>query len=100
MEKEKLCITLYPSEGLAAMKNKKKRIPFTKDFMLQTWESSGGQGWLYQGVRDITVQGGGQCSEPAIAHPPCLYVSVYDYKPQFSILHSCAHNSGVVAYDA
>lgn len=100
MEKEWLCITLHPSEGLAAMqKNKKKRVPSTKGFTLQTRESSDGQGWLDQAARDVTVQEGAQCSEPAAAHLPCFYVSVYDYKAQFSILHNCAHNSGVVAYD-
>lgn len=100
MEKERLCIISHPSGGLSAMrKNKRKRVPSTKGFVLQTQESSGGQGWLYQAVRDISVQEGGQCSEPARAHLPCLYVYLYDYKAQFSILHSCAQNSGVVVYD-
>lgn len=69
-------------------RTRKKRVPSTKGFMLQTWKSRGGQGWLYQAVRDITVQEAGQSSEPARAHLPWMYVFVYDYKAQFSVLHS------------
>lgn len=77
------------AEGwMLCRRTRKKRVPSTKGFMLQTWKSRGGQGWLYQAVRDITVQEAGQSSEPARAHLPWMYVSVYDYKAQFSILHS------------
>jgi len=49
-------------------KNKKKRVPATKGFTLQMLQSSSRQGWLYQAVRGVTGQEGGQRSQPARDH--------------------------------
>lgn len=65
LENLRLCTTSHPSRGLVTMQKNKWKSLYHKGLHVHTEKSSSnGQGWLYQAVRDITVQEGGWSSQP------------------------------------